>query len=412
MQTFYEDGPFQRQVSAWYAHSTRKRVYASVPKCKYMIFGELPPVILTIWLGGKPVELVSEFKYHGIWLSSYTPNIFTLQLFSEVYVDSVNYSVFVAKARRAADAIFALRDRIGSLAVNIALQLYMARVDCYLIRAARLLEEIQLDFLRRLLGVGDRSIIAPLYTESGLLPIYGHRLILALGRARYLANLSESRTPYRALRDGLDLWMHRQPSWAGDLAIALSSLPIPLIIDPADLLDPKRITALMEEVKVSVDAGLQRKVEESPKCLFLRDRVELNDETLMHVTRRRRHYLTLVSMVRHRKALTRLVMSNHCLSIETLRYPTRTRTRIPRHLRLCRLCVADVEDEAHALLGCTGNNSLVSLREDFLREQDMQFLRSALASRKGVARFAKFVCDVLDLYCSYPQWVPDGFHLV
>jgi hypothetical protein len=182
---------------------------------------------------------------------------------------------------------------------------------------------------------------------------------------------------------------------------------------------------LIRRVKESVDAGLQAKIAFSPKGDLLHGRVELvEDGSLKHVTRQRRHYLSLVPIAKHRKALTRLVLSNHCLSIETLRYPTRCRVKIPREFRLCRFCVTSVETEAHAMLGCEANSELMDMREHFLKEvfaldpqlqlrfaltSEAGFMRDLLASCKAVARFARYVYDVLNLFRSSLQWIPTGF---
>jgi hypothetical protein len=194
-------------------HAIRKRAYVSLLKSFWMVFGPLPAVVPTLRLGAHAVELVKKIKFNGIWLSSYTNNIFEL-----------NYTHYASKARRAMDALFALRHRIGSIPVSIGILLYMARIDCYLICAADIaidvddlveeLEEIQHEFLRRLLGVGERSMLAPLFTETGVLPIRACRVILALKCAVYLCKLEDNRTPRHALLDGLDLWMHGFSSWA------------------------------------------------------------------------------------------------------------------------------------------------------------------------------------------------------
>jgi hypothetical protein len=72
-----------------------------------------------------------------------------------------------------------------------------ARFDCYLSPAAEISADtdrrilvdhvdIQQCSLRRLLGVNSRSILAPLFTETGLLPIRIRWLILALKRLQYI----------------------------------------------------------------------------------------------------------------------------------------------------------------------------------------------------------------------------------
>ncbi|KAL1672665.1 hypothetical protein EV122DRAFT_175165, partial [Schizophyllum commune] len=75
-----------------------------------------------------------------------------------------------------------------------------------------------------------------------------------------------------------------------------------------------------------------------------------------------RPYLaTMVSA--HRKALTRLLLSDHMLAVEVLRRQARYRRAVlAREDRLCRLCRLHVEDEVHGLLYCRGRLDLISMR--------------------------------------------------
>ncbi|KAJ7128509.1 hypothetical protein C8R44DRAFT_701007 [Mycena epipterygia] len=117
---------FQTKVSgSFFEWCGKKRVFISARKSKWMIFGPLPSILPVLRLGDLVVELVSEFKYVGIWLTSTTANIF-----------SKNYSIKASKARNASNAAFAMKHRIGSLPIKEGLVLYMARVDCYLISGA------------------------------------------------------------------------------------------------------------------------------------------------------------------------------------------------------------------------------------------------------------------------------------
>ncbi|KAJ6506240.1 hypothetical protein C8R47DRAFT_930663, partial [Mycena vitilis] len=77
-----------------------------------------------------------------------------------------------------------------------------------------------------------------------------------------------------------------------------------------------------------------------------------------------RHYLNVVNP-KHRKALTRLLLSSHCLALERLRWVESRRPRIDRNLRVCRFCKAEIESPEHALLECTAEADLVALRDDF-----------------------------------------------
>ncbi|KAJ7220580.1 hypothetical protein GGX14DRAFT_354227, partial [Mycena pura] len=415
-------------INKFFEWCKNKRVFVSAAKSKWMIFGPLPPIIPDLRLGGLLVELVSKFKYVGIWLTSTTANIF-----------SWNYAVKASKARNASNAIFAMKHRIGSLPVKEGLRLYMARVDCYLISAAEISIDVDahlldeyLDaqhlFLRHLLGINSRSMLAVLFTETGLMPIRIRRLLLAFSRLRYMVGLGNDRRVRWALLDSVDLFAAGHSGWAGDIAILLRSLPTPIRIAPADFLSAPAIDAIMKKVVEAVDADLQLDVDCRQKTHLLHNRLEFVEDSkaLMLVTRRRRHYLTMVTIPAHRIALTRLLLSNHNLSVERLRYRTRYRLQvpIPRHERLCRFCHAMVEDEAHALLGCDAHPPLVTLRRSFLADvykHDVslerahmtlshdEFISRLVASRKAVQQVAKYVYDVLAMFDSFKWYVPAGY---
>ncbi|KAJ7206242.1 hypothetical protein GGX14DRAFT_367259 [Mycena pura] len=419
----------QAKVNQFFDWCTGKRVFVSASKSKWMIFGPLPHIIPTLRLGNLIVELVSEFKYVGVWLTSITANVF-----------SRHYAASAAKARNASNAVFAMKHRVGSLPVKEGLQLYMARVDCYLISAAEIsidvdahLIEEHLDaqhlFLRRLLGINSRSMLAVLFTETGVMPIRIRRLLLALSRLQYMVHLGDERRVRWALLDSVDLFRAGHPSWAGDIAILLRALPTPIRIAPGDYLSIPAIEAITKKVVEAVDADLQFDINFLRKTHLLRNRLEYveESETLSLVTRRRRHYLTMTLIPAHRIALTRLLLSDHNLSVERLRYRTRYRLPIPREERLCRLCRRAVEDEVHATLDCDAHPPLVALRATFLHDifecdpalkaqyailSHYDFLCRMVSSRKGVTRLAKYACDVLALFDSFERFIPAGYEVV
>ncbi|KAJ6449896.1 hypothetical protein C8R45DRAFT_751526, partial [Mycena sanguinolenta] len=49
-----------------------------------------------------------------------------------------------------------------------------------------------------------------------------------------------------------------------------------------------------------------------------------------------------------------------------LRWVEFRRPKIPRDLRVCRFCKAEIESPEHALLECTAELQLVQMRQDFL----------------------------------------------
>ncbi|KAJ7689815.1 hypothetical protein B0H17DRAFT_1134752 [Mycena rosella] len=206
----------------------------------------------------------------------------------------------------------------------------------------------------------------------------------------------------------------------GDLVVELVSkfkLPLSIFSVPA-------IDAIIAKVSQVVNADLQLDINHLQKTHLLRNRFELVEDKLQLVTCRRRHYLSLVLVPAHRKMLTGLLLGDHTLSVERLCYPVRYCRAIPREERLCRFCRGAVEDEVHALLGCDAHGPLTELREDFLSDAfecdpvleavfalltHYDFLRQLVSSRKAIARFAKFVCQVLNLYDRYQRYIPDGY---
>ncbi|KAJ7155318.1 hypothetical protein C8R46DRAFT_997193 [Mycena filopes] len=416
---------FQAKVTMFFTWGTNKRTFVSAKKSEWMIFGPLPSVIPVLRIGDHIVKLVHEFKYVGIWFTSIFANVFAR-----------HYAAKASKARGAANAIFALKHRVGTMPVKEGIQLYMARVDCYLISgcelsldtAAGLLDDhvdVQHTFLRRLLGLNSHSMLAILFTETGQMPLRIRRLLLALGRLRYMVMAEEGRVVRDALLDSIALLREGKSGWATDLVIMLSRLPTPIEVQADDLLSVDSINAIEKRVVAVLDDDLQRDIDRLVKTHLLRNRLEMGDDkALVLATRRRRHYLTMVVVPAHRKALTGLLLGDHPLSVERLRYATRYRDAVPRHLRLCRFCRGAVEDESHALFDCVDNQRLVMIREQFLQclancDPELHalhaeiptynFLVRLVSSRRAVKVFAKFVFNVLALFQEFPRYSPVVF---
>ncbi|KAK7023212.1 reverse transcriptase domain-containing protein [Favolaschia claudopus] len=240
------------------------------------------------------------------------------------------------------------------------------------------------------------------------MPIRARRLILALGRLQYMSGIRGNRTIRDAFIDSVALFAEGKSGWAGDMAIVLGRLPTPVLVTPADFLCPDSILAIQKRVVEVVDGHLQMQTDVSYRSILLHHRLELMNDALTTVTRRRRHYLTLV----HHRALT-LPRANK-----------RYRLSIPREERLCRFCQLEVEDEVHALLECEGHAALVEMRDVFLDDllsvdpvlgsqkvvlDPLAFLRRCVASRKGIPVVAKYVYEVLREFDCYMRYIPPGY---
>ncbi|KAJ7183924.1 hypothetical protein C8R46DRAFT_826841, partial [Mycena filopes] len=154
----------------------------SIPKCIYQVFGprQKPAEYPVFHLHGKAITRVEKACYLGLWIQTGTKFIWREQ-----------YKVKAKKARRAANVILGLNRFVGHLTAWDTRTLYMARVDPYLIagceicidvdgKGLKLLEAVQHMFLRRMLGVGARSMLVVLFSETGIWPIKYRRVYLAL----------------------------------------------------------------------------------------------------------------------------------------------------------------------------------------------------------------------------------------
>ncbi|KAJ7905960.1 hypothetical protein B0H13DRAFT_1619982 [Mycena leptocephala] len=173
----------------------------------------------------------------------------------------------------------------------------------------------------------------------------------------------------------------------------------------------KTITPLIvDQVIKSVNAGLRAYLQwpiddpDMPKLYLLRGRLEPEKDSAPVLKMLQfRHYLNVVNP-KHRKVLTRLLLSSHCLALERLRWVELCRPWIDRNLRVCRFCKAEVESPEHALLECMAQADLVELREDFFTQMKndipalpsldsmplAKFFTHMIAYRQTISLVAKF----------------------
>ncbi|KAJ7736021.1 hypothetical protein DFH07DRAFT_753607, partial [Mycena maculata] len=158
----------------------------------------------------------------------------------------------------------------------------------------------------------------------------------------------------------------------------------------------------------------------SPKLYLLQGRLEpVKDGRPVQKALQFRHYLNVVNP-KHRKALTRLLLSSHCLALDRLRWVEVRCPRIDPILRVCRFCKAEIESPEHALLECTARADLHLLREDFMSRMrndvpdlpllnlmpSVEFFRNMIAYRKTISLVAKFAYEVTEIYETTPMYIP------
>ncbi|KAJ6598776.1 hypothetical protein B0H10DRAFT_1825847 [Mycena sp. CBHHK59/15] len=206
-----------------------------------------------------------------------------------------------------------------------------------------------------MLSLHPRSMIAPLLTETGTMPLRVRRFLLTLTHLAHWIGLDKKHFARAALDSSIELSAMGKRCWVKDLTGAASRLPFQC---PELTLSATTTVEDIQNYTKKVDTlnteWLQSEIDSSDKLYLLRGRLEpQKDKPPMQVTSEMRHYLKLVKTQAHREALTSLLST-------------------PRENRLCRLCKREVETLEHALLTCRSSAALVELRPIFLEQLFMK----------------------------------------
>ncbi|KAJ7319379.1 hypothetical protein DFH08DRAFT_1035165, partial [Mycena albidolilacea] len=402
---------------------------ANTQKSWVMVFGPLPKDAPIFTLNGRVVGYKDHFCYVGVTFQSTARNIF-----------SAHYTAKASTARKTGHSVLGIEAYIGDIPPKEGRLLYMACIDPHLISGAdmivdvddaalALLEKVQTMFLRWLLGLGPNSMHALLFTELGLLPIQYRRLILALRYLGYLvygslhlAALPPTHYVHLALEDSYSLYKAGGQGYWMDLVYALGKLPNPVVLPALPALTPNACTVLGKAVYISAMKYLEGEILNSMCLYLLHGRKEpLKDEAPKRITIFLRHYLTLVINNAHRRVLTRLLLSQHPLAVERMRYKSRYhRVDILREQRLCRFGCHQVETVEHAMLQCTAKPELEERRHQFVVKvaateprlhavtpgNATAVLRALIFRRDTVCQVVKFAHQVFQLFDNTPMVWP------
>ncbi|KAJ7168699.1 hypothetical protein C8R46DRAFT_898032 [Mycena filopes] len=398
---------------------------ANAGKSWIMVFGPIPNDVPVFTLNGLEIGYKENFCYVGMTFQSTTKNIF-----------AAHYSKKASTARGTAYSVLGLESYVGDLPPKEGRLLYMACIDPHLISAADVmvdvddtalakLEKVQTSFLRRLLGLGQFSMRAPLFTELGLIPLRYRRITIALRYLRYLTTLKATHYARIALEDSYQLFLHGHQGYWMDLAYALGKLRFPVTLPALPTLTVDTCNALTKAVHTAAMRDLQADIDGSTRLYLLHGRLEpLEDDAPRAITVVLRHYLTMVVNARHRKALTRMLLSQHPLAIERLRYKKRRHTAIvPRPLRQCRFGCGKVETVEHALFFCERAEGVGARRITFVIAVSADVpavltispatapstLKALVFNRSTVCQVAKFAHFVFGVFSEVPLEWPEGF---
>jgi hypothetical protein len=270
-----------------------------------------------------------------------------------------------------------------------------------------------------MLGLTERSVIAVLFSETGLEPISYRRALLLLGNLRYLANLGEERLVKNGLIDSVDLARQCKMSWVNDIVIVLSELPMPVYweVKSDSAIAVETIDALIKAVKQSMETIINVEL-----CAYSRtrdllpDRVFLMDGKWVHKVMAFRSYLR-VRNNKHRVALTHAVLSGHALAMERMRWSERYKPQVPYKWRLCRFCKDHLEDAIHAMFMCK-HRPLVEIRATFfgklfsthpelrgVHSDPGLFFKDLLVKEKIIGLLGKLAYDIFEAFYREPMLV-------
>ncbi|EJD43025.1 hypothetical protein AURDEDRAFT_19580, partial [Auricularia subglabra TFB-10046 SS5] len=337
------------------------KVFLQVNKLKswWMPLACQPRVVPTFRIGGEPVVLREDATYVGMNLTATSRNVY-----------NTHSALKAATAYGIGSTVFSIVDkRCLQCPPTVSRKLYMALLDPHLTHGAdvnpdvtkkgvRPLEKVQIQYLRRMLRVGKRSSTVALFTETGLWPIRYRRADLLVRYLGYLLQRPEGSYARAAIQDSVALAAQGKPAWMADVRRALWKLPVPValgnVVDSGDI-DDVRIA-----IKDAMLTYLQRELDGNRKLDLLRGRPTAGCHSVAGwgsaPTMAFRGYLAL-KIPSHRTALTRLLLCDHELAVERLRWED-----VDHRRRLCRFCRGAVEDAQHALMVCSGSEQLTTLR--------------------------------------------------
>lgn len=342
-------------------------------KCNVMVFGSSHDKEPPLHLYGDEIPFTDSYKYVGVLISSKGRSIFKL-----------HYENKAQAGRIAAAAALSLRSIVGPIDPINGRKIYLAQIDPHLTAGCdicidtertnlRTLETVQETFIRRFLGLGDKALTAFLFTETGLWPIAYRRLSLAIQYLAYIITLPDAHLAKKATQAG-DIMAQSSGSrgWYADITKIMKERT-DFHLPPLNNVTSETIAEAQRAIKKALTQSLRLRLKDSPKAYLVRDTLcETQNGQLAKPTLYFRLYLTVIRRS-HRLALTKLLLSDHSLASERMRWIKHT-DRPPRQMRKCRICKDQAETPEHIMFICdmpksTGANRL---RKSILKKLDIQ----------------------------------------
>ncbi|THU98739.1 hypothetical protein K435DRAFT_660380 [Dendrothele bispora CBS 962.96] len=420
----------QRKMSLFYSWCRRNFMVINAIKSLIGFHGPKPRQTPTFHFGSELVSIASEYTYVGMTFQGGNFSSFSR-------VIAPHYNIKEKKAISVSHGILHLESMIGALPVDEGRIIYMGCVDPHLIygcevvldtslSAGKKFRDVQISFFRRLLGLSNSSVVAALFSETGIAPILFRRLELATRYLIYAIERPNDTYVYKAIRESAELHRKGSNSWFTDLldvmeqTLPRSMLPLPSVVD---LLNAEAAKGFHDKMKKSLPYWVEEQIGTAfRKTYLLQYRKEPNNEGTgyRHKAMCMRQYLGDIRNPKHRKAFTKLICGDHPLAVERLRWADNHRVSVPFEERLCRFCISAIENPEHALLECP-HIPLASLQESYMtsyyslhgntlqcdaRTDATAFLGNIISFKPAFSLTAKYIYEVLKIYDATPLHVP------
>ncbi len=177
----------QRKLDALSVWCSTHFIVVNRLKTVVMVYGLSPSAVIPEFtVGAVAITLSTSEKYVGVTFQAQNTAPF-----------SEHYEGRAQAARYSGHCIMGLQDKTGRLTPAQIKLLYNARIDCYLTHACEImpdavdtnvkpLMDVQKKFWRRVLHLGKKSMLIPLHSETGVIPLRPHHFLILLGYLKYL----------------------------------------------------------------------------------------------------------------------------------------------------------------------------------------------------------------------------------
>ena len=327
----------QMEIDVLYNYCEQWKLKLNTQKSKILVFRKGNRLPTEEWTFGEHVlECSRNISYLGLLFSS---NGLMTQAQRKL-------------AEQANKACFLLHKRISrfkEIDISVIMDLFDKYIGAILnyscevwgFHSARDIEQVQLCFCKRILGVKKSTQNDFVYGELGRFPMIIHRYTRIIKYWLKIVTGNKCTFVNAVYQDGLrNIEDTQKYSWCKSMRTLLFELGFGDVWYNQGVADIDVFIACFQQRVYDIyKQGWRSRIDESTRASFYR--VYKSEFGFSH-------HLDVVCVKSHRVALSRLIMSSHSLRIETGRWE---RPPIPRQDRMCNVC-HKLGDEYHFLLEC------------------------------------------------------------